>query len=266
MIELNNLGNVYNEKLHSGYAGNVWAVNGLCPTLKNIGSGGGQQPMIIEVEQIGNLRESPTRNNPQPGRVYSTEGLSPALSTMQGGMRQPMIPVKDKGVTMGRWMIKKFEPMIAVSRGRNLENPSDRTAGCPTEQRLEVHDDGISNALTSVSKDNYVLEPKPIPINTEDDGTSRTIKAQYYKNSGANFVRSGDYGATGVATGYRIRKLTPKETGRLMNVSDEDIDKILSVNSNTQAYKEFGNSIVVNVLVAIFGQMFEGCEDMYKTA
>lgn len=49
-----------------------------------------------------------------------------------------------------------------------------------------------------------------------------------------------------------------------MDVSDEDITKMLEVNSRSQCYKQFGNSIVVNVLVAIFGQLFEGKEDVYK--
>lgn len=48
--------------------------------------------------------------------------------------------------------------IIVASRGRNPENPSDRTAGAPTEQRLEINPDGISNTITTVRKDNYVLE------------------------------------------------------------------------------------------------------------
>lgn len=51
---------------------------------------------------------------------------------------------------------------------------------------------------------------------------------------------------------YRIRRLTPKEYGRLMGVSDEDYEKMAEVNSNSQLYKQFGNSIVVDVMVAIF--------------
>ena len=54
---------------------------------------------------------------------------------------------------------------------------------------------------------------------------------------------------------YRIRKLTARECGRLMDVEDKHIDKILAVNSNTQAYKEFGNSIVCSVLCGIFSQL-----------
>ena len=63
---------------------------------------------------------------------------------------------------------------------------------------------------------------------------------------------------------YRIRKLTPKECWRLMDFTDEDFTKAEKVNSNTQLYKQAGNSIVVNVLVAIMGQLFEGKEDVYK--
>lgn len=53
----------------------------------------------------------------------------------------------------------------------------------------------------------------------------------------------------------RIRKLTPRETFRLMGFSDQDFDKAQKVNSNTQLYKQAGNSIVVPVLEAIFRQM-----------
>lgn len=55
---------------------------------------------------------------------------------------------------------------------------------------------------------------------------------------------------------YRIRKLTPLECWRLMDVKDEDFYKAQKVNSNTQLYKQAGNSIVVSVLEAIFRNMF----------
>ena len=54
---------------------------------------------------------------------------------------------------------------------------------------------------------------------------------------------------------YRIRKLTPRECWRLMGYTDEDFDKAASVNSNTQLYKQAGNAIVKQVLMAIFSQM-----------
>ena len=53
----------------------------------------------------------------------------------------------------------------------------------------------------------------------------------------------------------RIRKLTPRECWRLMGFTDEDFDKAQKVNSDTQLYKQAGNSIVVDVLEAIFREM-----------
>ena len=55
----------------------------------------------------------------------------------------------------------------------------------------------------------------------------------------------------------RIRKLTPKEYWRLMGFDDEDFNNAEKVNSNTQLYKQAGNSIVVNVLESIFRELFE---------
>ena len=106
-----------------------------------------------------------------------------------------------------------------------------------------------------------------VAINTESDGTARTIKSQYYKNGFANLAndnkKGGKYACTGAVVSthnrisecYRIRKLTPKECWRLMAFTDEDFHKAEQVNSNTQLYKQAGNSIVVAVLEAIFRQM-----------
>ena len=53
----------------------------------------------------------------------------------------------------------------------------------------------------------------------------------------------------------RIRKLTAKECGRLMGFTDEEIDKMAKVVSESQMYKQFGNSIVVDVLEDIFREL-----------
>ena len=59
---------------------------------------------------------------------------------------------------------------------------------------------------------------------------------------------------------YGIFKLSVRECGRLMGVRDEDIDKMMTVNSNTRCYAGFGNSIVTTVLMAIFSQLhIKGC-------
>lgn len=54
---------------------------------------------------------------------------------------------------------------------------------------------------------------------------------------------------------YIVKKLTPKECWRFMGFSDEDFEKASKVNSNSQLYKQAGNSIVVNVLEAIFKEL-----------
>ena len=57
--------------------------------------------------------------------------------------------------------------------------------------------------------------------------------------------------------GLRIRKLTPKECFRLMGFDDEDFEKAIQVNLNSQLYKQAGNSIVVNILEKILSQLFK---------
>ena len=57
--------------------------------------------------------------------------------------------------------------------------------------------------------------------------------------------------------GDRLRKLTPKECWQLMGFDDEDFEKASKVNSNAQLYKQAGNSIVVNVLMAIFNELLK---------
>ena len=61
---------------------------------------------------------------------------------------------------------------------------------------------------------------------------------------------------------YRIRRLTERECLRLMGVSEEDINKILSVVSPSQAYKQAGNSIVVDVMVYIFDNLFNDKDEL----
>ena len=60
-----------------------------------------------------------------------------------------------------------------------------------------------------------------------------------------------------VTNNLRIRKLTPRECWRLMGISDEDYFKAAQVVSNSQLYKQAGNAIVVDVLVAIFKNLIE---------
>lgn len=247
----------------------------------------------MEVKQIGNMdADRENFENPQCGRVYDCSGLSPTINTCQGGQREPKILEVKKDFTKARCGLcshfmeddcdllgcNKYdgptEKQIVAMRGRNPDNPSDRTAGSPTEQRLEPNSQGICNALTSVQKDNMVLEPKLVGgiggkwgdkqyrqgnRVYDSDSVAMALTSQPLGNSGGNsymyLVRERQ---------YRIRKLTPLECWRLMGFSDEDFHKAEEVNSNSQLYKQAGNSIVKNVLIAIFGQMITGKENLYK--
>lgn len=193
----------------------------------------------MEIKEIGNLKEGQQSwKSPQTGRVYDVTGISPTLNTCGGGGHEVKIVEKkvmggiytDVTENFNRGLYKDMsrtikavkndagciERQIAASRGRNPDNPSDRTAGMPTEQVLEPNADGVCNALTTVQKDNMLLE---------------------------------------ITEQYRVRKLTPKECWRLMGFSDEDYEKAAEVNSKTQLYKQAGNSIVKDVLMAIFSQL-----------
>lgn len=122
----------------------------------------------------------------------------------------------------------------------------------------------------TVQKDNCVLEPLLYPcknkqgykIAYDGDGivTSRPHQVQLTVMPSCSFaIRAQNAGDSGVCLkeeqGYRIRKLTPLECWRLMGFTDEDFKKAQQVNSNSQLYKQAGNSIVKQVLMAIFRQM-----------
>ena len=90
------------------------------------------------------------------------------------------------------------DPFIVASRGRNPENPSDRTAGSPTEQRLEPNFSGCTNTLTSVQKDNYVAEPQVLRAERTEYG--KAIRKQY--EAGEVYEKIGN-----------MRELTPRTDG-----------------------------------------------------
>lgn len=250
-----NVGNV--NPSGKGMNGSVYDSEGLAPTVTtNKGEGSKilkDNNELSPKRLVGIFDSEKTRH--QAGAIWDKETISPTLDTMQGGWRQPSV-------------------LIGASRGRNLENPSDRTVGSPTEQRLEINKQGTSNTITTVQKDNYVLEggkgvlemPKLNKIGNiypsggqngniyGVDGMSPTISSGSTSTKGNGGIGSNN--APKIFNSFRIRKLTPKECWRLMGFSDDDFHKAEKVNSNTQLYKQAGNSIVVNVLEAIFKELF----------
>lgn len=230
--------------------------DGVCTTLtSSMGTGGGYVPMVL-TENI-----PCTTSKAINGKFLSTDELS--LNNIHKTEANTITAHYCKGIERDN-----ANAVIVAMRGRNPENPSDRTIGAPTEQRLEPNSQGICNTLTSVTKDNLVMEVKAIDeqnmcVRDETFGTLTTDGSSPKHN---NRVMEC------VETQCRIRKLTPRECYRLMAVPEKDIDKMLEVNSNTQCYKQAGNSIVVNCLIAIFSQMGiqgiprwnEGLSEKYK--
>lgn len=178
--------------------------------------------------QVGNVNPS---GNGMNGNVFSDEGLCPTLTTNKG-----------EGVKV----------MIGAMRGRNSENPNDRTPGAPTQQMLEINENGTSNCLTSVQKDNLVVV-RPVQIGQ----SKKTFAAQNgtligKENQEAFCIRAPQ--PNGITDGFRIRKLTVRECARLQGFPEEfDLSKV----SNSQGYKQMGNTISVPVMQAILKNLLK---------
>ncbi len=128
-------------------------------------------------------------------------------------------------------------------------------AGNFTDSRHNMTDmqpraDGVTNTLTTVRKDNYLLEPIALDEQNKclrTDGTVGTLTTDGSSPKHNNRV---------IENNYRIRKLTPLECWRLMDFTDDEFYAAqLSGVSNSQLYKQAGNSIVVAVLQAIFKEL-----------
>lgn len=128
---------------------------------------------------------------------------------------------------------------------------------------------GISPCLRSKEPNQKIDEDDKILIKNatkqgyleavDGDGIDISSRMQYHrgnvqKESIQTITTSGG-NDRGVVENLRIRKLTPKECWRLMGFDDEDFEKAEKVDSNTQLYKQAGNSIVVNVLYAILNNL-----------
>lgn len=128
--------------------------------------------------------------------------------------------------------------------------------------------DGLCPTLTTMGGGN--LQPKIMEVNGfyekmihDSDGECCGVYLEQTKTYGYRKPLKGlsrslkaEQHDSGIVDEFRIRKLTPRECWRLMGFSDEDFDRAKSVNSDSQLYKQAGNSIVCTVLEEIFKKMF----------
>lgn len=171
----------------------------------------------IQANRLGGIFDT-EKSKHQAGSVWDTEGLSPTLDTMQGGWRQPCIIDATKILKVPQATKNGYIDMELPGIA-DLSYPSSKT------RRGRVQEEGkISPCIAATQQDICYIE--------------------YKDNSLLNID---------ILNQLRIRKLTPKECWRLMAFTDSDIEKCISIGiSNTQLYKQAGNSIVVSVLEGIF--------------
>lgn len=218
--------------------------------------GGDRQPKVIVKS---NICIDNTQGFEAPPRVY--DNITPSLRSQRSGLKT-----------------------IVAMHGEYVEAETEMA-----EQQLERQTDGASNTLTAVQKDSLVLENAVINDRGFKDkepqishGYAPTLRAETHGNLPKIVERVGQISNEGsqcgtvfsdrglaptivagshgyanqhIYTAYRIRKLTPLECFRLMGVSDDDAFKMMEINSNTQCYKQAGNSIVVDVMVEMFKKL-----------
>lgn len=202
----------------NGMNGEVYHVDGLAPTLTtNKGEG---------IKIVGELQP----NFNCSGNVYDPSGLAPTIRTMQGGGLEPKI--------------------IQRARGYNQGGYHDIA---PTLTSNSYHENNIL-AIKEATVKGYSEASVGDSINLAHPN-SKTRRGRVGNNI-ANTLVTGDSQGV-VTTDFRIRKLTPRECWRLQGFPDWAFDKAQAVNSNSQLYKQAGNSVTVNVIAAIAERLKE---------
>lgn len=181
----------------------------------------GETPVL---RQIGNIAKDPNREHIQD-RIYDPSGLAPTLNTVGGGNLEPKITID--GLTRDTQKQKA-----------RVFNPSGLAASLIATDYKEPPQISVIGQLKGGEKGRVV----------DRDGIGYTLTATEYKDPLK--IAEPEH-----AYGVRIRKLTPRECWRLMGFLDEEFDRVHGI-SNSQLYKQAGNSIVVNVLSALLSQLF----------
>lgn len=160
------------------------------------------------------------------GNVFDANGISPTLSTNKG-----------EGIK-----VKSNERILmGAIRGRGDDN----------KQSLELNTNNLSNSLTTVQKDNVVVYGN-LKGGKWDKTHEQSGRVYDPEGIGATIhTMGGGNQEPKIYQDYKIRRLTPRECFRLMDFPDD----FKLVCSDSQSYKQAGNSIVVNVLVEIIKRL-----------
>ncbi len=134
--------------------------------------------------------------------------------------------------------------------------------------RKRITTNTLTARYTATGNGSYVIENKPKKVVLVKEATkqgyaianigdsinlshpnSKTRRGRVGKNIANTLLTSDEQGV--VLSDYKIRKLTPRECWRLQGFPDWAFDKAQKVNSNSQLYKQAGNSVTVNVIEEI---------------
>lgn len=188
----------------------------------------------------------------QKHQSIKTDGICTCLCSAMGtgGGYVPMIVEEKEMTELINFCVDKNAPDGSFGKADNakavdIRTPIARTITCK-EPGFSVHHSNL--CIVAIERENAQPGDVVDAFNKKvlKDGISPTITTRPEGKKTAILP---------VTQQYRIRKLTPKECWRLMGYTDEDFEKAAKVNSNTQLYKQAGNAIVKQVLMAIFSQM-----------
>ena len=215
--------------------------NDFCPTLT---ARDYKDPRLVNdnvVKQVGNISKCEGNwKNPQVGRIYSTDGCSPTLNTCGGGSHEPKI------VQLGN--------VNPSGKGMN-GNVFDENGLAPTLTTNKG--EGNKIAIRQATKKGYI-ECELGGVADLSYPESKTRRGRVQENGQiCPTITATETGVCRIESPIRIRKLTPKECFRLMGFSDENFEAAEKMVSNSQLYKQAGNSIVVDVLYYILVELYK---------
>lgn len=222
--------------------------NDFCPTLT---ARDYKDPRLVNdnvVKQVGNISKCEGNwKNPQVGRIYSTDGCSPILNTCGGGSHEPKI------VQLGN--------VNPSGKGMN-GNVFDENGLAPTLTTNKG--EGNKIAIRQATKKGYI-ECKLGGVADLSYPESKTRRGRVQENDQiCPTITATETGVCRIESPIRIRKLTPKECFRLMGFSDKNFEAAEKMVSNSQLYKQAGNSIVVDVLYYILVELYKAMPYLFE--
>jgi DNA (cytosine-5)-methyltransferase 1 len=214
---------------------------------------------MSEVIRLGNIYNE-NAGAGFAGNVWDKNGICPTLTTMQGGGREPMI-IEDETIKI-KQATKKGYTECKINGVADFSYPDSKTRRGRVEQSGEVSPTLMAgnNEIYKIENGFYkqalkVVEENEVKEVTLVDAFNQKVLTNGISPTVTTRPEGKKTAILPVVEKYRIRKLTPLECWRLMGFTDEDFEKAAMVNSNSQLYKQAGNSIVKNVLMAIFNKM-----------